>query len=164
MAETVHQEPTTPAAEGQQPERTFTQAEMNAIISDRLSRERSKYADYDDLKAKAQQFDAAQVDGVLRPLGITRNMRAYRTLSEALRLIYEQEDRLEAVQKEIYEPLADRHCCDWTAIQSMIRRAAQTAWATNPTQVQRLAGYPLTGCPSAVQFLELLYNGMVRGV
>lgn len=38
MAETVHQEPTTPAAEGQQPERTFTQAEMNAIISDRLSR------------------------------------------------------------------------------------------------------------------------------
>ena len=34
MAETVHQEPTTPAAEGQQNnERTFTQAEMNAIIS-----------------------------------------------------------------------------------------------------------------------------------
>ena len=52
---------------------------------------------------------AAQVDGVLRPLGITRNMRAYHTLSEALRLICEQEDRLEAVQKEIYEPLADRH-------------------------------------------------------
>lgn len=63
---------------------------------------------------------AAQVDGVLRPLGITRNMRAYHTLSEALRLICEQEDRLEAVQKEIYEPIADRHCCDWTAIQSMI--------------------------------------------
>ena len=38
-------------------------AEMNAIISDRLSRERSKYADYDDLKAKAQQFDAAQEAG-----------------------------------------------------------------------------------------------------
>ena len=63
MAETVHQEPTTPAAEGHHPERTFTQAEMNAIISDRLSRERSKYADYGDLKAKAQQFDAAQEAG-----------------------------------------------------------------------------------------------------
>ena len=63
MAETVHQEPTAPAAEGQQAERTFTQAEMNAIISDRLSRERSKYADYDDLKAKAAQFDAAQEAG-----------------------------------------------------------------------------------------------------
>ena len=38
-------------------------AEMNAIISDRLTRERSKYADYDDLKAKAAQFDAAQEAG-----------------------------------------------------------------------------------------------------
>ena len=63
MAETVHQEPTTPAAGEQQTERTFTQAEMNAIISDRLTRERSKYADYDDLKAKAAQFDAAQEAG-----------------------------------------------------------------------------------------------------
>lgn len=105
-----------------------------------------------------------QLDQILRPLGITRSSKNYRILCECVALICEQEDRLEAVQKEIYEPLADRHCCDWTAIQSMIRRAAQTAWATNPTQVQRLAGYPLTGCPSAVQFLELLYNGMVRGV
>lgn len=107
---------------------------------------------------------ALRVADILRPLGITRNMRAYRILRDALARIYEQEDRLEAVQKEVYEPLADRHYCDWTAVQSMIRRAAQTAWATNPAQVQRLAGYPLTGCPSAVQFLELLYNGMVRGV
>ena len=59
MAETVKQE-TTPAAGEQQTERTFTQAEMNAIIADRLNRERTKYADYDALKAKAQQFDAAQ--------------------------------------------------------------------------------------------------------
>lgn len=42
MAETVNQE-TTPAAGEQQTERTFTQAEMNAIISDRLTRERSKF-------------------------------------------------------------------------------------------------------------------------
>ena len=107
---------------------------------------------------------AVQVDGVLRPLGITRNMRAYHTLSDALRLICEQEDRLEAVQKEIYEPLAGRQHCNWTTIQSMIRRAAQTAWATNPERVRQLAGYPLTGCPSAVQFLEMLYNGIVRGL
>lgn len=62
MAETVHQE-TTPAAAEQQSERVFTQAEMNAIITDRLSRERTKYADYDDLKAKAAKFDAAEEVG-----------------------------------------------------------------------------------------------------
>lgn len=43
-----------------EPERTFTQAEMDAIIGDRLKRERAKYADYEEVKAKAQQFDAAQ--------------------------------------------------------------------------------------------------------
>ena len=102
-------------------------------------------------------------DTVLRPLGITRNMKAYRILNDALCLICEQEDRLEAVQKEIYEPLADHYHCNWTAVQSTIRRAAQTAWNTNPERVQQLAGYPLTGTPSAVQFLEMLYNALVRG-
>ena len=43
-----------------EPERTFTQSEMDAIIGDRLKRERAKYADYEELKGKAQQYDAAQ--------------------------------------------------------------------------------------------------------
>ena len=42
-----------------EPERTFTQAEMDAIIGDRLKRERAKYSDYEDLKAKATAFDEA---------------------------------------------------------------------------------------------------------
>ena len=46
MAETVNQETNGTAAETQENEqRTFTQAEMNAIIQDRLTRERGKYAD-----------------------------------------------------------------------------------------------------------------------
>ena len=58
MSETVHQEQTTQTAA--QPERTFTQAEMDAIIGDRLNRERQKYADYAELKAKALKFDEAE--------------------------------------------------------------------------------------------------------
>ena len=50
--ETVNQEVTT-----NEPERTFTQAEVDAIVGDRLKRDRAKYADYDDLKAKADKFD-----------------------------------------------------------------------------------------------------------
>lgn len=56
--ETVNQENTVETT--QQEERTFTQAEMNAIIQERVARERGKYADYDDLKAKAAQYDEAQ--------------------------------------------------------------------------------------------------------
>ena len=53
-------ESTETPTQGAPAERTFTQAEMDAIIGDRLKRERAKYADYEDVKAKAQQFDAAQ--------------------------------------------------------------------------------------------------------
>ena len=64
MAETVNQETNGTAAETQENEqRTFTQAEMNAIIQDRLTRERGKYADYETLKAKAAKFDAAEEAG-----------------------------------------------------------------------------------------------------
>ena len=42
-----------------EPERTFTQAEMDAIIGDRLKRERAKYADYDELSKKAKAYDEA---------------------------------------------------------------------------------------------------------
>ena len=59
MAETVNQETNGTAAETQENEqRTFTQAEMNAIIQDRLTRERGKYADYEALKAKAAHISS----------------------------------------------------------------------------------------------------------
>ena len=52
--ETVNQENNaTPEA----PERTFTQTELDNIINERLQRERSKYADYNALKEKADSYD-----------------------------------------------------------------------------------------------------------
>ena len=41
-------------------ERTFTQAELDSIVKERLKRDREKYADYDALKAKAEKYDAAE--------------------------------------------------------------------------------------------------------
>lgn len=38
-------------------DKTFTQADIDRIVADRLARERGKYADYDDLKSKAAEFD-----------------------------------------------------------------------------------------------------------
>ena len=52
---------TTPESTAQQEtERTFTQTELNAILKDRLEREKSKYADYEELKSKATAYDEAQ--------------------------------------------------------------------------------------------------------
>ena len=48
MSETVNQETAT---------KTFTQEEVNAIVADRLDRERKKYEGFDELKEKATKFD-----------------------------------------------------------------------------------------------------------
>lgn len=50
--ETVNQEKATVNEE-----KTFTQAEVDQIIGERLKREREKYVDYDSLKEKAQKLD-----------------------------------------------------------------------------------------------------------
>lgn len=37
-----------------------SQAEFDRMVADRINRERSKFSDYDDLKAKAAKFDEAE--------------------------------------------------------------------------------------------------------
>lgn len=52
-----------PAPSGQQgapAPQGFTQADVDRIVADRLARERAKYAGFDDLRAKADQFDQLQ--------------------------------------------------------------------------------------------------------
>ena len=51
---------------------------------------------------------SARINDVLRYVGITRNMNAYIILSQALTLIAEDDDRLRAVEKEVYTPIADK--------------------------------------------------------
>lgn len=41
-------------------DKTFTQAELDEILAKRLERERKKYADYDDLKSKVDEFSKAE--------------------------------------------------------------------------------------------------------
>ena len=41
-------------------DKTFTQAELDQIVKDRLARDRKKFADYDELKTKLTQFEEAE--------------------------------------------------------------------------------------------------------
>lgn len=41
-------------------EKTFTQEQLDRIVEERLKRERAKYSDYDDLKAKADQAESTK--------------------------------------------------------------------------------------------------------
>lgn len=54
-------EPVTAAeTETKEPEKTFTQSQVDAIISERLARQSERYADYEDLKKKAAAWDKAE--------------------------------------------------------------------------------------------------------
>ena len=43
-----------------EPQKSFSQDEVNRMIGERLLREREKYANYDELKAKAEEYDKVQ--------------------------------------------------------------------------------------------------------
>ncbi|MBF6584426.1 DUF4355 domain-containing protein [Nocardia farcinica] len=58
MSETTSQTETNdgPVQPEQPAEKTLTQSEVDRLLGERLAREREKFADYDDLKAKAQRL------------------------------------------------------------------------------------------------------------
>lgn len=72
------------------PARTFTQDQLDAAIAERLKRERAKYSDYDDLKAKAGRLDEieerekSEVERLTQQLAEERKAREAET-AKALR-------------------------------------------------------------------------------
>lgn len=46
--------------QGEQQEQSFTQADVDRIVRERVKREREKFSDYDDLKAKASEKATAE--------------------------------------------------------------------------------------------------------
>ncbi len=53
-------EPTEPTEPLSDPPKTFTQAELDDVIAKRIERERKKYGDYDDIKSKLAELQAAE--------------------------------------------------------------------------------------------------------
>lgn len=83
------------SGDGSSGSRTFTQEDVDRLIEDRLKRERKRYADYDDLKAKAKAADEAG--------------KANQTLEEKLEALQrEQAERDAAAVQEKADLAAER--------------------------------------------------------
>lgn len=65
-----------PAEPTPEPEKTFTQAELDDIVAKRLERERKKYGDYEDLKSKLTELQAAEDE---RKRGEMTEIERYKT-------------------------------------------------------------------------------------
>lgn len=106
-------------------------------------------------------IESAQLEQIVTT-GITRYRKGYPVLIRCPDPVQTQPDRLQALQKEIYMPVADAMGLRWKSVESVIRRAAALAWKVNPERVQELAGYPLAKRPTAGAFLEMLCNALTQ--
>ena len=102
------------------------------------------------------------VQDTLQALGITRNYRGCHRAITAIELAMENEDRLEAVTKEIYLEVAKKCGCNWSAVERNIRTVVQRAWRINRPLLIRMAGYPLEVPPTASEFIAIVANFIQR--
>ncbi len=86
-------------------EKTFTQTELDAIIGDRLARERQKYVDYDSLKAKAAEYDKAQEASKSELQKATEKAGALQKELDALKAANSTREAREKVAKEMEVPV-----------------------------------------------------------
>lgn len=106
----------------------------------------------------------AHVAESLRRLGILRTYRGHQAIMAAVQLVLQDESRLHQVTKGIYMEAAHRCGQSWSAVERNIRTAAKRAWSANPKYLERLAGYPLNGPPSAGELIEILATDAMRHV
>lgn len=97
MAETVNQATNQNGTGAGTQERTFTQSELNAIVTDRLSREREQYADYAAIKEKAAKYDAAQEADKTDLQKATEKVAALQAQVEA----YTKADNLRSIREKV---------------------------------------------------------------
>lgn len=85
-------------------EKTFTQAELDAIVSDRLKRDRAKYADYEELKAKAGKLDKIEEASKSELQKATERAAALQTELDSLRKAEELRNMRDSIAAELGVP------------------------------------------------------------
>ncbi len=102
------------------------------------------------------------IQEILRLLGITRCYKGFRHIEFSVALAVSEEERLEAVTKEIYMETASHFGCKWTAVERNIRTAVMRAWRVNRPLLCEMAGYPLDCTPTASEFIEIIASYIMR--
>lgn len=69
-------DPTPPSDDPKDPPKTFTQAELDRIVTDRLARDRKGREDYDDIKAKLAALEEAEAEREKAKLSETERLEA----------------------------------------------------------------------------------------
>lgn len=93
---------------------------------------------------------------LLYRLGVTANYTGYHYTAYAIELTATDPSHLVFVTKDLYPAVASHFSSTPSRVERNIRHTADVAWHTNPSLLQKLAGYPLTQRPCASQFIAIL--------
>lgn len=92
-----------PADPKVEPQKSFTQDEIDRIVADRITRERKKYADYDEVKTKLSDFEKA--DEERKKAAMSEKERLEAEKAEALRkaeeAVTERDKTLQAANQRL---------------------------------------------------------------
>lgn len=105
MSETVNQEATIENAIPAE-SKTFTQAELDSIVAERLKRERSKYEGFDELKEKAAKFDELEETRKSELQKVTERAEKLQKELDSIKKTQSLKELRERVAKEAGVPVA----------------------------------------------------------
>lgn len=104
----------------------------------------------------------SKIEDILRPFGVTPKYRSFcrmtAAVEEAMRMIRNDG----TLSSGLYATVAERCGCSAVAVERNIRTLSQRAWKVNRQLVNDTAGYPLYSAPTAMEFVEMLANKVLR--
>ena len=103
-----------------------------------------------------------RINSILRELAIGKNYKGHREIAYAIQLLLEDEDRLCAVVKEIYIPVAEYFHVEWNALERNLRTAIFRVWRMRRQRLFEIAGYEMTVPPTGSEFLDILLSYVQR--
>lgn len=103
-----------------------------------------------------------RINSILRELAIGKNHKGHREIAYAIQLLLEDEDRLCAVVKEIYIPVAEYFHVEWNAVERNLRTAIFRVWRMRRQRLFEIAGYEMTVPPIGSEFLDILLSYVQR--
>lgn len=95
------------------------------------------------------------ISAMLNKLGLHRRYKGYHRLAYAVYLVLENENRLEAVVKEVYMPVAEKFHCSWGAVERSLRVAGDHLWIDNHDALCEITGIKLRHPPTPADLLDI---------
>ena len=102
------------------------------------------------------------INEVLQQLRIPRRYKGYFQTLAAVRLVLEDEKRLQAVFKEVYWVVADECSCNPNTIERNIRFVVLNVWNNNREYLNKIAGFCLSARPTVSQFIDIIASHIQR--